>query len=71
MRADLFPDSKPPRAKPRVLMHFTDVGGGAGDELLATFACRVCGHETEWLVCDNATKVKRGVPCPVCNKGDA
>ncbi|HMM25705.1 MAG TPA: hypothetical protein PKA36_13015 [Pseudoxanthomonas mexicana] len=71
MRSDLFPDTKPARAKPRVLMHFTDVGCGAASELIATFACHKCGHETEWLVCDNDTEVKRGVPCPVCNGGNA
>lgn len=52
-------------------MHFTDVGNGAADELLATFACSKCGHETDWLVCANATEVKRGLPCPHCNASDA
>lgn len=66
---DLFPvPAKQYRAPARVLMHFTDVGGGAADELLATFSCRICGHETEWLVCDNETEVKRGIPCPNCNE---
>ena len=54
----------------RVLMHFSDVGTGAADELLATFACSKCGHETDWLVCANATEVKRGLPCPHCNTSD-
>lgn len=62
---DLF--QRPPRRPARVLMHFTDAGTGPADELLATFACRKCGHETEWLVCDNETEVKRGIPCPNCN----
>lgn len=48
-------------------MKFTDVGGGAADELLATFACRVCGHESGWLECANYSEVKRGTPCPQCN----
>ncbi|HZF99158.1 MAG TPA: hypothetical protein VEY92_13140 [Pseudoxanthomonas sp.] len=70
MRADLFPGTKPPRAKPRVMMRFIDVGTGAASELIATFACRKCGHETDWLICANATDVKRGEPCPICNRGE-
>lgn len=62
---DLF--GKATRSKPRVLMHFTDVGCGAADELLATFSCRKCGHESGWMICANETEVKRGLPCPVCN----
>lgn len=70
MTPDLFPDlfQRLPRQPARVLMHFTDVGNGAADELLATFQCRGCGHETDWLICDSATEVKRGMPCPFCNQ---
>ncbi len=67
MRPDLFPGTKPPRAKPRVMMHFTDIGTGMGGDLIATFECRKCGHESGWLICDNDTQVKRGEPCPKCN----
>lgn len=69
MHQDLFPGIKPPRAKPRVLMHFADVGNGAASELIATFSCRRCGYESEWLICANATEVRRGKACPVCNEG--
>ncbi len=67
MRPDLFPGTKPPRAKPRAMMHFTDVGNGPGGDLIATFECRKCGHESDWLICDNYTQVKRGELCPKCN----
>lgn len=63
---DMF--GKLPRKKPRVIMHFTDVGMGLGGETIATFQCPQCGHKTEWLICDTNTDVKRGEPCPVCNE---
>ena len=63
------PPPKLPRAKPRKLMHFIDVGGGDCEEgaNLALFECKRCGHKSDWLVC-STTEVKRGVPCPECNK---
>lgn len=63
---DLFPGTKPPRSKPRVMMHFTDTGSGAADELLATFQCSRCGTETEWLIATSA-EIRRGIPCEQCN----
>lgn len=71
MRApDMFPTAKPPRAKRRVLMHVTDGGyvDGLGDA--ATFECRRCKHESGWVAA-SATDVRRGIPCPVCNKETA
>lgn len=67
---DLFP--KPPRRKPRVLMHVSD-GGDSSVEL----RCAKCGHE-ERFSCRpkenrfgdedlTVTEAKRGVPCPKCN----
>jgi len=69
--ADMFPDLKPPRAKPRKLMHVVDCGnancGGLEDgEQLVQFECARCGHKSDWLVMPNVTTAKRGVPCPVC-----
>lgn len=64
-----------PRAKPRVLMHVIDAGishgacnaKGRGEQCVALFKCRKCGHESEWLECDNTTEVKKGIACPICN----
>ena len=61
---DLFP--RPARAKPRVLMHFIDVGhmDGAGD--VAHFVCPRCKHDAGWPPA-SASEIRRGVPCPNCN----
>ena len=58
---------KPPRAKARVMMHFTDGGyvDGLGDA--GVFECRKCGHETGWIAA-STKDFMRGVPCPTCNK---
>lgn len=63
---DLFSSATPPRRKPRVLMHFTDAGYVDGLGGAATFECRRCGHETDWLAATD-TEIRRGIPCPVCN----
>lgn len=63
---DLFPGSKPPRAAPRVLMHFHDVGLREDGEQIALFACTRCGHESNWIPATD-TEVRRGIPCPICN----
>ena len=64
---DLFPETKPQRQKPRVLMHVIDAGNE--EEVVAVrMKCAKCRHETEWLVCKTVTEASRGLPCPVCNK---
>lgn len=63
----MFAALKPPRAAPRVLMHHDDVGIGTYG-YVATFVCRKCGARSELMHCDNETDVKRGMPCPVCNR---
>lgn len=68
MTPDLFPDTKPPRAKPRVLMHVIDAGGEGAHDVMALMQCAKCGAESEWLSFKNVTEVKRGIPCPECNK---
>lgn len=73
MTPDLFPGTKPPRAKPRVLMHVTDstdVHTGAADDLgkpMCRMRCTRCEAETDWLIFDTVTEAKRGIPCEVCN----
>ena len=56
----------PPRDRPRrKLMHVADAG-----ESCIQFACRHCGHKTDWQPWDNrVTEAKRGVPCPKCSPG--
>lgn len=62
---------KPPRAKPRKLMHVCDAGGCSSEDgtgALVRMACRRCGHETGWMVLETVTAAKRGIPCQKCNQ---
>lgn len=66
--------SRPPRKKPRVLMKMTDAGD-AGYMLPewttshgACFQCPKCGHKDGWTFNLMVAQVKRGLPCPECNK---
>ena len=50
----------------RKLMHMIDAGCnpcGPGD--IAQFACKRCGHESEWMRA-TVTEIRRGIPCPKC-----
>lgn len=67
MTPDLFPGTKPPRAKARVLMHVADAGDGGEGKPLCRMECRRCGSSTDWLVFDTVTEAKRGLPCESCN----
>lgn len=59
----LFPETKPPRKKPRKLMHVSDAGDGVLME------CAHCGYNSGWFHTDKTvTELKRGLPCPECNK---
>jgi hypothetical protein len=63
---DLFPETiepKPPRAKPRFLMHVSDSGQG-----FYQFTCKKCLTESDWLIVDTVGEAKRGLPCPNCNE---
>ncbi|MBS7545562.1 hypothetical protein [Ancylobacter oerskovii] len=63
----MFQALRPPRAKPRVMMHGTDFGYD-GDRTIAHMECQKCGHDGSWWNFANDTEAKRGAPCPVCNK---
>ncbi len=69
---DLFGEK--PRANRVRRMHMIDVGDchtGRAEDLgkpLARFQCKRCDTETDWLVCENATEVERGIPCENCNE---
>ena len=70
----MFQDLKPPRAKPRVLMHVCDAGFCDEDldrPELCRMKCTRCGVESDWLSFANVTEAKRGVPCEVCNAKSA
>lgn len=67
MTPDLFHGTKPPRAKPRVLMHVSDAGNGSEGKPICVMRCSKCGAETDWLEFDTVTEAKRGIPCEVCN----
>lgn len=62
----LFDTPLRPRAKPRVLMHAIDAGSGPSGRVQAKFQCQKCGH-TDWMLC-SLTEMRRGEPCPKCNK---
>ena len=62
---------KPRRKSRGQLMHVCEVDGQyCGDEageVRVWMTCKKCGlSESHWL---GVTAAKRGVPCPVCNKG--
>lgn len=67
---DMFQDLKPPRSKPRVLMHVCD-SGWSDDEArgpeLCKMKCTKCGTETDWLHFASVTEARRGIPCDACN----
>lgn len=68
---DMFP--KPPRKKPRVLMHVEDAGGSCsgGSEdtgLWVLMKCATCGYGEERYDL-SVTEAKRGTACPKCNNG--
>ena len=56
---------KPPRARPRVMMHWDDAGHD-GNSPMGNFVCKRCGHRAGWLCCDE-NEMRRGVPCPNCS----
>ena len=74
MTPDLFPGTKPPRSRPRVLMHVSDAGdvhSGRAEDLgkpMCVMRCARCGAETDWLIFETVTEAKRGIPCEACNK---
>jgi hypothetical protein len=69
---DLF--GKKPRAPIVRRMHMVDVGYSSTnrredlDNPIARFERQRCGAETDWLMCKNATEVRRGIPCETCNE---
>ncbi len=68
MTPDLFPGSKPRRARPRVLMHVIDAGwDDNSDGPICRMRCSRCATESDWLLFKNVTESKRGIPCEACN----
>ena len=60
-----------PRKKREHLMHVRDAGDGdCIDGFIARFGCKRCSYESPWLKQRTVTEAKRGLPFPVCNKGD-
>jgi DNA-directed RNA polymerase subunit RPC12/RpoP len=57
---------KPPRNRPRVMMHVIDAGVMEGN--ICIYKCKQCGRETDWLEYETVTQARRGIPCPDCNK---
>lgn len=66
MTTDMFPGTKPPRKKRRVMAHVID--GGAD---YIRFQCKKCRWDSGWLIDDSTmTEALRGIPCEVCNKNE-
>lgn len=60
----------PPKPKREyvLLAHVHDAGEGQGEfPYGAMFRCHRCTWESEWLVFDNISEVRRGIACPTCN----
>lgn len=68
--SDLFPETKPPRKKRRIMMHVFDAGDSWFDGSIACmFVCRKCKSRTDWIHgFKTITETKRGIPCETCNK---
>jgi DNA-directed RNA polymerase subunit RPC12/RpoP len=56
-----------PRKKREWMMHMIDAGSLDNNRNIAQFRCARCGHESDWME-GTVTEIKRGVPCPVCNR---
>lgn len=69
-QSDLF-GFKKPRVKPQFRAHIIDAGAGYSKPQIGLFKCHRCHWESRWIEFDTVTEGKRGIPCPVCNKGDA
>jgi len=66
--ADLFPETKPPRQKPRRLMRVIDAGSFPDGQPMIECECFRCGYNTGQIVQERPTsECKRGLPCPKCN----
>lgn len=71
--ADLFGYEKPRQSR-RVIMRAIDAGQAGylmpGWETSSGghFVCDRCGHDDDWTFNLNMTAIKRGLPCPECNK---
>lgn len=68
---DLFPETRQPRSRPRVLMHVDDAGDGGDGKPICVMRCARCGATTDWLRFETVTEAKRGIPCEACNADEA
>jgi rubrerythrin len=67
MTAQLELLERPPRRKPRKLMHVFDYGSG-----MAHFKCEHCGYDDDWTpAAQTVSEDRRGRPCPVCSPIDS
>lgn len=65
---DMFPETIPKR-KPIKRAHVCDAGEGQpGFPYGASFQCERCGWQSDWTCFDNATEIRKGLPCPKCNE---
>lgn len=62
---ELFPELAPLPTKRRVMMHHTDAGPGSPN--WAEFVCKRCGWDESYGDVSEE-ELRRGIPCPKCNK---
>lgn len=65
---DLFTAEQAPRSPNIKRMHVVDAGSDFGH---VHMVCTHCGYDDGWqMKLETLTQLKRGLPCPQCNKKD-
>lgn len=67
MKPPLFPAEHLPRARNIRRMHVTDAGSNGWVKL----ECSHCGHAESGYYTETISELKRGLPCPCNNPGEA
>lgn len=62
---EMFPLLDVPKKPRQKLMHVVDAG-----DMVCQMACKRCGYESGWVTFTSVAQVKRGYPCPTCNKAE-
>ncbi|PIE13842.1 MAG: hypothetical protein CSA70_03760 [Rhodobacterales bacterium] len=73
-RQPALPGFKKQRKPRRIMMHTEEFGQAPGmmpgwtTSKGGHFKCKKCGHDAGWLFNMNESEMRRGVPCPKCNR---
>ena len=63
----LFTPDQAPRRPRRVMMHVIDAGSAPDGTDIVRLSCRICRHDTGWVVSRTVSEERLGRPCPNCN----